>query len=490
VSSSRVTVGRVSELPVYAVALLCVALAPAFGWMALYGSPMVAGVMIGAVVGIILLFLPVVSVWMILVLGFFSGAILSMIGPAAGKLTWIISLLSLALMIPSILRLVWRNEAPSFIWAAFAFLVYSIIVSLAQWADVAEFVGGVKRYFQGYGLMLALALIPFTSLQLDRWKRLLLVVGLAQLPFAVFQLLVLVPMRGGIGIGQATDVVAGTFGGSLEGGSNNSDMVMFLLIALAAVMARWRYQLISTRSFAVLTALLMIPMGLGETKIVVILLPVTLMIVYKDKVMNSPMGFLLAILVGALMAICMLYLYAEFYMSMSVPDMVDNTIQYNFGDMGYGGYVLNRFTALEFWFNYQDGSDLFGAIFGNGLSSSYTSSVQDLGHMAEKFPRHGLNLTTASTLLWDLGVIGVVLFASIFLLAWRKANKLLRCSSSDVVKADVTAVQVALVLVLAFFNYNDTLVNLVTTEIIVASVLGYLSILVRQHEEKNTLHNM
>ena len=104
-----------------------------------------------------------------------------------------------------------------------------------------------------------------------------------------------------------------------------------------------------------------------------------------------------------------------------------------------------------------------------------------LAHLGLKYPNYGINLTAVSTLLWDTGLIGLTLYMSMFVTAWFAAGRLYKAVSVPTVKADALAIQAAIALFLLFMFYSDSIVNLVSMEMVYAVVLGYLGYLLNLH---------
>ncbi|WP_373991132.1 hypothetical protein [Duganella sp. BuS-21] len=456
-------------------------LALVFALIATSGSPLMVGMAAALIVGPLLLLVPELTIWILLVVGLVLGVLTG--SPKFSKLAWGASLLSMLLLPPAIINMMWSQERrlPAFMKIAVLFLVYAVLVTFARWYSLGEFIAGFKRYFQAFGLMLALSLIVFPPEAYARWKKFVLVVALLQLPFAAFELFVLVPMRGGLAHGsEATDVVAGTFGANLDGGSPNAVMVMFLFIALAFLVARWRAGLLKTGRFVLLSAICLAPLGFGETKIAVVMLPLVGVSLLRKDLMKAPLRYVPALLVMALLTMALGYIYVVLMMKSTPADVIANTLRYNVGDQGYSqGMVLNRFTSITFWFARQ-GDDLVSFLIGNGLGSSF-SSLTSNGHVALKYLNYGINMTAVSTLLWDVGMIGCLMFISMLVLAWFAAGRLHNEVDDAGVKADALAIQAALVLFGLQLVYADSIVNLVSLEIVVAIVLGYLSYLMNLH---------
>lgn len=456
-----------------------------FGLLAVSANPMMIGLGVGLVGGAFLLAVPKVSVHILLIVGLVMGALVSFAGPVFGKLPWGLSLLGILLLVPVILKIARgasQRGMPAFVWIAITFMVYALVVTVLGWDSFAEALAGFKRYFQAYGLLLALAFLPFTAQDFQRWKSFLIVIALLQLPFALYELLVLVPQRGGLSTASyTTDVVAGTFGANLEGGSPGIIMAVFLIAMFAFVLSHWRSGLIANRHALWLSVLLLLPLGMGESKIVIFMLPMVWFILVRHDVVRSPVKYFPALLSGALLTTLLGYVYVVLIMDSPLMDVVEATISYNFADAGYGMFYLNRTTVLSFWWSKQGMQDPISFFFGNGLGSAFLGQIS--GHVGMLYPRYGIHLTAASTLLWDLGLIGLVSFCAIFVSAWKAAGRLFRESGDAKVKADALAIQAAISLFLLLIIYSSDIVNLIALEIIYSAILGYLAHLCIQHHK-------
>lgn len=456
-----------------------------FGLLAVTAEPLLIGMAIGLVVGVFLLFKPDLMIWLILLLGLATGAFVSMLGPQFSKITWAVSILGFVLLALSLFNLLLSGRTrgqPIFIWIGLAFLVAALSTTLVQWHSSNEVIAGIKRFFQAYGLMFAFATLALSSREIVRYQKLLLAIALLQLPFALYEFLVLVPLRGGLDFNSATtDVVAGTFGANLEGGSPNSVMAIFLLITVGFLFSRWKEKLLPTRSMVLLTLPMLAGLFLGEVKILFILIPVAYLVLLKREISRRPGFFIMMSLFGLLLIVLLGYVYSVFIIRASVEEIILDTLSYNVQERGYGHYYLNRLSALKFWWLQQGWNDPVSFVFGHGLGSAFSAPSLVPGHIAMKWPYHGIDLTAASSLLWDTGVMGLSLFILMLSTAWHACHVLLRDSGASHVIADATAIQAAIALFAVFVIYNNGLVNHSSMEIIMASVLGYLAYLFRQH---------
>lgn len=471
--------------------LIVLALAGFFGLLAVTASPILVGMAAGLVVGVFLLMKPDLLIWLILILGLVMGAFVSMAGPQFSKITWAVSILGFVLLVLSLFNFLLAGKSkgqPAFIWLGVAFLVLTVSATTAQWHSTGEVIAGVKRFFQAYGLMFAFAALAVSSREMGRIRKLLLAIALLQLPFALYELLVLVPKRGGLALAsETTDVVAGTFGANLQGGSPNSVMVIYLLIVMSFLVMRWRYGLIHSGRFYFFILLCLIPLGLGETKIGVVMLPLAALVLIRNDLARSPLRYFPALLAIILLTTVLVYVYVTVIMQSTLDEVVQRTLRYNIGDQGYSrGQFLNRLTSITFWFQQQGSHDPVGFLIGNGLGSSYTSFGELGGHLGMRYQRYGINLTAASTLLWDTGVMGSALFVGMLASAWVAAGRLHRSAGDLAVKADTLAIQAAISLFFVSLVYSDSIVNLVPMEVIFATVLGYLAYLSKTHGQAGT----
>lgn len=456
-----------------------------FGLLATTANPMMIGLGVGLVGGAFLLAVPRWAVWLVLALGLATGALISLGGPSYSKLPWAVSMLGFLLWLPALVKLILQPRLPLFIWLALAFIVVSVLATAVQWYSAGEFAAGFKRYFQAYGLLFALATLTFAREEFHRWQKLLLGIALLQLPFAMFEFFVLVPMRGGLEAGGATtDVVAGTLGANMEGGSANAEMVTFLLIVVAFLIARWREGLVSTSSFLALGMGCLLPLGLGETKIVVLMLPLIGAVLLRRDFVKAPFRYLPSFIVLGVLTGLLGYIYLTVMLDSTLGEAVEGTLRYNVQEQGYGLNYLNRTTVLSFWWSLQGWHDPVGFLFGHGLGSSFSGANNPvIGHIAMRYPMYGINLTTASTLLWDTGLFGLALYLAVLATAWVAANRLWVAAKDSAVRADAVAIQAAIALFMLHVIYRNSLVNLLPFELIVATVLGYLGFLMRDQRQ-------
>ena len=335
-----------------------------------------------------------------------------------------------------------------------------------------------------YLALVTLATLALTPKQFRQWQKLILFIALLQLPFALYEMIFIVPERVGVVAGaELTDVIAGTFGANLDTGSANAEMATFLIIAFTFLFTRWQEKLFSGRTLLLMALLLLTPLFLGETKIVVVMLPLVTLIVLRDDIRNNPSRFVVFGTLALLLFISLGLVYVFVMDKATLHEAIQGTLAYNFQNVGYGRNVLNRTTVLTFWWQEQSLSDPLGFLLGHGLGSSYSGGGALIsGHIGSLYPSYGIDLTAASTLLWDLGLVGLILYLALLAFAWFAAVRLRRGSSDPRLRADALAIQAAIALFALFTIYRNSGVSFMPWEIVQSVVLGYLGYLIKTQD--------
>jgi hypothetical protein len=146
----------------------------------------------------------------------------------------------------------------------------------------------------------------------------------------------------------------------------------------------------------------------------------------------------------------------------TVGDMVAHVLEHNTAEgEGYGSLALNRTTALTFWVREAHRYPLSQILLGHGLSSSKEGDGKLLDtstNLASKvYSGMGIGLTTASALLWDLGILGLLAALSLPLAGYVAAGRLVEQNAASPFHAGLfEGLQAACVLVaLSFFHKNS-----------------------------------
>ncbi|VTP62733.1 Uncharacterised protein [Leclercia adecarboxylata] len=75
---------------------------------------------------------------------------------------------------------------------------------------------------------------------------------------------------------------------------------------------------------------------------------------------------------------------------------------------------MGRFTSLLFWAQHNDLSGLPGTLFGYGLNATNSGSSVSPGFLHQYYNLY-LDSTSLSMLLWEVGIVGTLLFVGLFI---------------------------------------------------------------------------
>lgn len=483
----------VDFLRTYAAWLLMPFLGFLFGKLASSADPLIIGMGASSFIGLLLLRKPTWTVELVIILGLFvAGLVILYFGDLAVKMVWGVSILGFVLLGLALYKLVTTpqvmHSTPTFIWIALLFFIYAIVDSVCQLYSAKEMIGGFKRYFQVWGLLFGLCWLGFSKKDVDQWRKTILVICLLQAPFCLYQNIVLVPIRedyvASIPGLEPIDVVSGTFGANMFGGGNNAEMATALLMVFAFLLARFREKILPAKKLFWVSVILLSPLVMGETKIVVLLLPVMIFALYRKELLSRPHYAVMALILGAIFMAITLNVYM-IMTKMTLDQLVFDTIAYNFYEIGYGNCYLNRTTVLIFWGQHQSLGDPLSFLFGNGLGSAREDfGGLGSGHIDTRYQGYCVGLTGVSMLLWELGIFGIVLFLMMMAATWHCANRLMEKSVDPEVRADVAAIQASVALFTIYPLYRDTLLSEFSFQLIFTFMLGYLAWLHKQQAEK------
>jgi hypothetical protein len=451
------------------------------------GNFVLMAVVLGALVGGLLIGSVGIVVWVVLIGALLVSGPLVMNFPELKRLPWLFSMLGLLLAAASTLyigsgRSLSRNAAPAFVGMAIAFLLYILVNAAIGDGVLDEKLTAMKRWFQYLGVMFIFATAPFTPKQVKRWALALFLIALVQLPFALHQRIVLVPLRANMPERVVPiDIVAGTFEAEMWGGANNNTMAYFLLVAAVGLLSAYRDRAISGLKLVLMLAVVGIPLGLGETKMVLVFLPIAFLAAYGDLVRKRPGVFALASLAASGVIVMFIYVYVGLHgsdgdgRSMTIDQRVAENLEYNVGTTGYyGGGSLNRSTAVPFWWSQHGLNDPVATVIGHGIGASFTSQT-DPGHIDRKYAGYSVGLTGLTTLLWDVGILGAALYMSVLLAAGLTGIKLLGRTEPGLDRAVCRALIASVFMHMALVPVADMMFQAPSTELLQALTLGLIA---------------
>jgi len=303
-------------------------------------------------------------------------------------------------------------------WILFFFIVLHIIFGLVLNSTPTTVIfAGIRTYFKYIPLFLVPLVFTFTNEQIKKQLKLLLFLAIIQLPIAVYQRMTTNKYTG--------DYVMGTLDGS-------GMLTIFMMCCITVLMAFYIRKQIQTKHFLLFLALLFLPTTINETKITIILLPLALMIPVFFSTTGSQR---VKRLIGSSIAgvIC-LAIFIPVYDTFMAPRWGYGLLDFLTMEGRLSGYLSKSERKLELGHVGRVDAVVFPVqmlaedpskmLLGLGIANVSHSKLGDK-FIGEYYDDYGhLIDSSLSTLMWEIGLLGVFLLLLLFYLVFKDALRL------------------------------------------------------------------
>jgi hypothetical protein len=487
----------------FAIGALSLIVAVAIGWFAGRGTPPLFYTVIPVAALIALFFAtrPTLLLWAAVYGGLVVSGLTKLYLPQVQQIRWVLAPIAVLLVLHALAASLGQHtkqvprRMPSVIWWALAFMLAVILASITNDFEAKRLVIGIKGYFQVWGLLFVLAFFPWPVTVIDRLPKVFVGIGLLQFPFVLHQLLVLVPARVGMGDGIVPiDIVAGTFGASLEGGGANAVLNAFQVIVFAGLIAARQLGLISLSRLLVLSVPLLFPVMVNEAKVSIFYLLAAFLVLYGNNLVQRPLRFVAATLFAALLCVLLLVVFTvnapENARVKSWQDLVRFTYEYNVAKKEVGG-KFSRGGALEFWVDRHGFDDFKETLFGHGVGytrvadadSSFGKTAKSMiGDIPFEIDlEKNIGNTAIAAVLWETGVLGLFCVFGLLAATFRSAGRLEQIYASNRVRvASFRAIRTAAVIIFITLWHKDVFVFDVAYQTLLMLLIGFVAYWDRQ----------
>ena len=492
-----------------AIGTLSLMVAVAIGWFAGRDTPpfFYTLVPVAALIALFFATRPVLLLWSAVYGGLVVSGLTRLYVPQVQQIRWALAPIAVLLVLHALGAYVGKHTTrvprriPSVIWWALAFMFAVILASITNDFEAKRLVIGIKGYFQVWGLLFALAFFPWPVTVIDRLPKVFVAIALLQFPFVLHQLLFLVPARSGMGGGIVPiDIVAGTFGASLEGGGANAVLNAFLVIVFAGLIAAHQSGVISLSRLIILSVPLLFPVMVNEAKVSIFYLLAVLLVLYGKDLVQRPLRFIAATLCAVLLCVLLLVVFTinapENARVESWQDLVRFTYEYNVSQEEIHG-ELSRGGALEFWLDRHGLDVLTKTLFGHGVGftriadsdSSFGTTVRSLVNDIpyEIDLKKNIGNTAIAAVLWETGILGLFCIFGLLAATFRSAGRLEKAYASKPVRvASFRAIRTAAVIVFITLWHKDVFVFDVAYQTLLMLLIGFVAYWDRQTMDGTT----
>lgn len=414
----------------------------------LAGLPLVAALW-AVPLGLTIVFYPQAFYWLMLVLVLVVSGTVQYFTDIS-QLQWVASGIGIALLISGLLRGASSSRSgPGRVTGIDAcVLVFTATATVSTaFGDggAAHLAAGLRNYLPFLGLYVYVRFGGVAGRTLRNTVWFFFWVAVLQWPMELYQALVVVPQRVEANyFGSAWDSVVGTFGGPKFGGGASGSLAIYLVFAMTLVLAMRRNEVLSRAAASFSLLAIIVGIALAETKVVFVLIPVALGLLYSDEMKRRPLRFLLGALAMVGLLSLLLYFYFVFFWESetkgSVYDAIVRRFAYSFDPNFMPAYNWpGRMTGLAIWFRGQDFiGDIYHWLVGYGVAAATSmSTIAGPGVAALKFGL-GTDVTGATKLLWEVGVLGLLAYVLPLFLAYASFGRSLAISSLDPLTRAVT----------------------------------------------------
>lgn len=429
--------GRVFKaIGLTAVVLL---LAVFFGMVAGLGSVLLAALIGSFFIGGALIFLPytlTVSALAVCLVAVGTLEIFLSFGKASWLATGIVTALIAAALFaqPQLIKLrasLTQNWSRSLmmisIWLYFISLVISVLVNQTPFSQLLV---GVRAYLPFLGVFLVLALGRLSERRIMFLLYTVIAVGCVQWLFCLAEQFYIVPKRMSsmLAVGGGGEAIVGSFGGNPLGGGYTGEMAAFVVMNLVLCTVLWQAKLLPRWVWLLAALSAGVSVGLAETKIVFVLLPLMVAAVMWRYPGGIDRKVVKLVLVAALGFALTATIYANRYWLDKGSEHVVHAFTYSFDEsFMVTAQHRGRLASIVHW---GESAALNGplpqTLVGYGPAASIEASALAGRGAAVEMYGPGLDNNALSKLLWDVGLLGTGAFILLIIGAFFEAARLSR----------------------------------------------------------------
>jgi len=370
-----------------------------------------------------------------------------------------------------------KQNPPALYWLIAIYLALIVLTAIVNQAPILQTLVGAKSYLFFWSFLFLILVANLPPEQLDSFWKSIVLVAVLQLPFVIYQHFVIMKQRVAL---WGADAVVGTFGGDPNGGGSNSTLLLYMLVAALYATALYREGLLKRGWWLSTLFLSATVIALGETKIALVLIPLGFAIVYWDHLKRNfaaLAGFaaVMAVAIGSLLVIYQLAYWDDMFRSRSLGESIEKSVNYMTDpyNMKRETGEVGRTAALNLWWE-DPKADALRRTIGYGPGASRGRSTISIGEVALRYVPYEINANAAAALLWDLGVIGLLLFSAILasgaLLAYRAAGWVAPNSPQ---RAGLRTAAALLACLFIMIPYNRYVVDQAAVQLLMVFCLAY-----------------
>lgn len=362
-------------------------------------------------------------------------------------------------------------------------VIVSLMVYLACFATsflinrspISQLIAALKAMMPMFGVLVALFWFHWGTQSMTKLWRLMMWITVLQFPVVAYQHFVIAARRA-----QGFDSVVGTFGGTQNAGGLSAIMVVFVITTLGYCLACWNRGLLSKKITASFITVFVLIILMGEVKASFVWIPLITFIVLRKRVLKNIFTLVTYGTVTTCLLLLIYVVYNALYWSNlkgnegTAAEKFDRTGGYFFdtSNVDYKTGEVSRGASLGLWANDRN-SSLPKRLIGYGPGASKTGGALGKGEVARRFEPLSIDSTTMSTMLWDVGILGVMAYTSLMITGiWTAIRFLWSGRGSEHQKAMMEACVASMLIMVSLLIYNRALTDEPTLQLLFLFMLG------------------
>jgi hypothetical protein len=356
----------------------------------------------------------------------FSVRILVEYGILPNSAKWLVELFSVSI-VPAILVIfaIRKRLSARPAYLVIFLITFSIVAisAVLNQSSASALILGFRHHFKYLPFFVLPLVYDFSEGQIKKILLLLSGILLLQMPVSVLQRFIWFPHL------ETGDVVGGTVG--------SSGVISIILISAICVL----YALYLTRHIAMMPLLifclvLFLPTAINETKATIVILPVgltliTLLFGDRDMLLKLKKISIYTVFI-AIFASLFVYAYDVLYSSESESSLLTMMMREKEGRgyLYYGeeqaidrieqGYRIGRIDSIVMAYK-NISKDIGHLVFGIGIGNTLDAKISFLRTESEDLRLLFPDMTTIANVLWELGIMGLILLAALLVVIFKDA---------------------------------------------------------------------
>lgn len=368
-----------------------------------------------------------------------------------------------------------RSEGLGVLFATLVFLAcYGASVALNR-PSLGQLISSVKSTLLMFGVFATFLWFYWKTSQIERLWKIAIVVMLLQLPVAVYQHFFVATLRD-----NGHDSVVGTFGGVPLFGGLSSMLALFTITVMCYSMARWNHGLMKGWQTLAICATGIAIILLGEVKASFLWLPLCAFIVLRRRIMKNLFSLAVYGMMSGVLLAGIYYTYKTLYWEeqpyrhrTAAQEEKERFYFFDTRNVDYRTGEISRGASLAFWFkDVQTGLPRRLLGYGPGASKS-AGPLGGGGAVAKRFAPLNVDATAMAMLLWDVGLVGALAYASIIVTGIWTGWRTIRRSQRGPRELSIAETSTGIMAVfLTMLVYNRTQLDEPTVQLLFMFLLG------------------